>query len=189
MSPVDKSQLRARLRRDRRQVPPQERQAVEARTVAALDPLLADGAVALCAYMALGGELDLSGLIRREWARGRPVWLPRVRRSALGWHAVTDDDLLLPGAYGIPEPDATRCPEDPLPPRCLIVVPGIGFTAAGMRLGQGGGFYDRSLVDLGAGVRTVGVAFGCQLVDRLPEDPWDRPVDALLVDGDWVLSL
>ncbi len=189
MSPEDKSQLRARLRRARRSIPVPERQRVEARTVAALDPLFADGAVALCAYMALGGELDLSALIRREWARNRPVWLPRVRRSALGWHAVTDDDLLLPGAYGIPEPDATRCPEDPLPDSCLIVVPGVGFTAAGQRLGQGGGFYDRSLVDLGSAVRTVGVAFGCQLVADLPEEPWDRRVDGLLVDGDWVLSL
>ncbi len=62
----------------------------------------------------------------------------------------------------------------------LVVVPGLAFTPGGHRLGYGGGYYDRFLASLPPSAVTVGVCFHEQLVDDLPLDPHDRPVDLVV---------
>jgi 5-formyltetrahydrofolate cyclo-ligase len=66
----------------------------------------------------------------------------------------------------------------------LVVVPGLGFDAAGWRLGQGGGHYDRTFpAELReAGPRLVGFAFDVQLVPRVPHDSHDRMMDAIVTE-------
>lgn len=96
------------------------------------------------------------------------------------------------------EPDvrafAARChdegrtvvvPEDEPEPAAidLVLVPGVAFTADGWRLGQGGGWYDRFLPMLRPEAVTVGVAFAAQVVDALPVEPHDVPVDHLVTDA------
>ena len=65
----------------------------------------------------------------------------------------------------------------------LILVPGLAFTAAGDRLGQGGGWYDRLLADVRSDCVTVGVCFAEQIVDVLPTEPHDVPVDFVVTDA------
>lgn len=62
-----------------------------------------------------------------------------------------------------------------------ILVPGLGFTAGGERLGRGAGFYDRFLKNYPEALR-IGVAFHDQLLAKLPTDPWDEKVDVILTD-------
>lgn len=68
----------------------------------------------------------------------------------------------------VPEAD----PSAPMPadPRSLdvVIVPGLAFTRAGDRLGQGGGWYDRFLGEVGDGCTTIGVGFAIQVLDELP---------------------
>jgi 5-formyltetrahydrofolate cyclo-ligase len=66
----------------------------------------------------------------------------------------------------------------------VVVVPGVGFDARGVRLGRGAGFYDRALADLRrAGlVYAVGVAFECQIVPALPAEAWDERVDWVVTE-------
>lgn len=85
------------------------------------------------------------------------------------------------GAYGIREPlpelvAASR--EETCNENVIWLVPGLAFDRAGNRLGRGGGFYDRLL----PGVRgtKVGVAYTWQLVDLLPTEPHDIPVDVIV---------
>ena len=95
------------------------------------------------------------------------------------------------------EPDvrsfAARCravgctvvvPEDEPEPSTLdvVLVPGVAYTADGWRLGQGGGWYDRFLPMLRPDAVTVGVAFAVQIVDALPVEPHDVPVDHVVTD-------
>jgi 5-formyltetrahydrofolate cyclo-ligase len=63
----------------------------------------------------------------------------------------------------------------------LIVVPGLAFTAAGDRLGRGGGYYDRLLSQLPVGAVRVGVGFACQLLDALPTEPHDQKLHHVIV--------
>ena len=65
----------------------------------------------------------------------------------------------------------------------VVVVPGLGFTTGGRRLGQGGGHYDRFLSRLRPGCLTIGAAFAEQVVDDLPVEPHDAAVDVVVTDG------
>ena len=77
--------------------------------------------------------------------------------------------------------------EDPDPTGVdVVVVPGVAFTAAGDRLGQGGGWYDRFLARIGDDTVTIGVGFFQQIVEALPVEAHDRCLDAVLTDTGWV---
>jgi 5-formyltetrahydrofolate cyclo-ligase len=146
-----------------------------------LDELAAVGWPDLAAYAALPDECDTADLLAAYWERGRQVWLPRLLPgNALAWHAVAAPDQLVPGAYGIREPLAA-VPGGALPRDGILVVPGLAFTAAGHRLGRGGGCYDRLLTERPAA--TVGFGFGCQLLPELPQEPHDARVERVLCGG------
>ena len=73
-------------------------------------------------------------------------------------------------------------PEDEPDPEVpdLIVVPGLAFTAAGHRLGQGGGWYDRFLPNINGRAKTVGVCFSEQVVEVLPQESHDVVVHQVI---------
>lgn len=179
-----KQALRSRLRSARRALPPEQRAAETAATVATC--LRLTGRIAppaLASYAALPDELDLSALHRAWWDAGRVLLLPRVAGAGvLAWHRVAGEDALRPGAFGIREPDPGLAPETGLPAGVLVIVPGTGFARDGSRLGQGGGFYDR--IDPAA--LTVGVGFGCQLCDRIPTEAHDRVLAGLIIAGELI---
>lgn len=179
--------VRQRLRAARRTLPEAQRMAESAAAVAICRGLV-DGleSPGLASYAALPDEVDLEPLHRTWWERGRVVLLPRViGPGLLSWHRVGAAADLISGAYGIREPDPDRTEEVALPPGCLILVPGIGFTSSGWRLGQGGGFYDRVLK---AGMVAVGIGFTCQLVEELPVESHDRRLDGVVIAGQLVLA-
>ena len=67
-------------------------------------------------------------------------------------------------------------------------MPLVGFDEAGYRLGMGGGFYDASLAYLRRRKTwrkpyLVGVGYECQRIARVPRDPWDVPLDAVLTES------
>jgi 5-formyltetrahydrofolate cyclo-ligase len=178
-----KHALRAQLRAARRALPPPQRAAESDATAAAAISLIDRLAPpAIASYMALPDELDLSALHRHLWSAGRPLLLPRVSGPGeLAWHVVAGPDELLPGAYGISEPDPRRARAVPLGDHALVLVPGVAFTHDGRRLGQGGGFYDRALT--GRLATAIGIGFTCQLVDDLPHGAHDRVMDGLIIAG------
>ncbi|MEM9516424.1 MAG: 5-formyltetrahydrofolate cyclo-ligase [Actinomycetota bacterium] len=75
-------------------------------------------------------------------------------------------------------------PEDEFPPTWpeVVIAPGLAFTPAGARLGQGGGWYDRFLADVSPGCTTIGVCFREQVLDDLPIEPHDIAVDIVVTD-------
>ena len=79
---------------------------------------------------------------------------------------------------------AVAVPEDDVDPAWpdVVIVPGLAFTATGRRLGQGGGWYDRFLVDVRDDCVTVGVCFHEQLLDDLAVEPHDMSVDHVVTD-------
>lgn len=78
-------------------------------------------------------------------------------------------------------------PEDVPPPAPelvdVVIVPGVAFTAAGDRLGQGGGWYDRFLVLIREDCTTIGVGFAPQLLPSIPTEPHDVRLDAVVTDA------
>jgi 5-formyltetrahydrofolate cyclo-ligase len=64
----------------------------------------------------------------------------------------------------------------------LFLVPGLAFTAAGARLGRGGGYYDRLLPLRRAASTALGVCFALQIVAAIPREPHDQVVDAVVTE-------
>ncbi len=130
-------------------------------------------------YAALPDELDLGPVAARIAASGRPVLWPRVEGDQLVFAACAAD-VRRPGAFGVLEPPASA-PADPLGEGDLVVVPGRAFDQRGVRLGRGRAYYDRFLAGRSE-LATLGVGHEFQIVSRLPRDPHDVPVDALLTE-------
>ena len=138
------------------------------------------------AYMAFDGEVLTDGLIRQATASGKQLVLPMVQADRQGLALYGIDDLerdLAPGYHGIlePQPHSTRMvvPES----LDLAFVPGIAFDLRGGRLGYGAGFYDRLLSQLPRDIPTVGLAFDFQIIPRLPLQPHDVMLEAIVADS------
>jgi 5-formyltetrahydrofolate cyclo-ligase len=139
----------------------------------------------VAAYCSFGSEFDTATFIADALSSGRRLLLPRVDSAsrALVFHEVGDAaGDLIPGVWGIPEPDPAKCPAvDPVTLDFLLV-PGVAFTPACDRLGYGGGFYDRVIPRLPSRAYKLSPAFSVQLEPRLPTTALDRPVDAVLTE-------
>jgi 5-formyltetrahydrofolate cyclo-ligase len=180
-----KRALRLRLGARRRSVPPAQAAAAAA---ACAEHLLAvagiRGALRLALYAALPDELPTRPLFEALGELGIPRLLPRVGADgALGFAAVERWEDLAPGRYGVPEPPP-HAAELRLGAGDWVLVPGLAFDAAGWRLGRGGGHYDRALAGW-AGPRVVGLGYAFQLVEQVPRDSHDRPVDAIVTERGW----
>ena len=131
-------------------------------------------------YAARSWELDAHPIAAAAGRNAVPTYYPRLAGGTLEFVRSGRADLA-PGALGIDEP-APEAP--PLPvglDGILFVVPGVAFDRQGGRLGSGFGCYDRTLRAFPSAIR-IGLALHELLVDRLPTDPWDLPVDAVATE-------
>ena len=134
-------------------------------------------------YLAYGREADLDALHRRLWQAGFMIAVPVMAGlpdGVMQAAAYRPDVPLHKAALGVYEPPG----DDIWPPQTveLVLAPGVGFDAAGNRLGHGKGYYDRFLPQLLPGVPVVGVCYDWQVVDAVPVDEHDRPMDVLVTE-------
>ena len=136
----------------------------------------------VAAYLPMETEIDPGPLLRRLAGRGARVVLPVVvgRDAPLVFREADPACALAVDAAGLPCPPASAATFDP----DLILVPLLAFDRAGGRLGQGGGYYDRTLRALRARrpITAVGLAFAGQEIDHAPMGPFDEPLDAILTE-------
>jgi 5-formyltetrahydrofolate cyclo-ligase len=171
------------LRRDA--LPGGERALLSGRIVAAiLDLPTYQNADVVLAYTSFGTELQTDRLLRHALADGKALVLPRVERGGLGLYEVRDLAIdLAPGTWGIREPEPDRCPPADPDGVGFALIPGVAFDRGARRLGYGGGFYDRLLAGgLPEGTPLVSGAFEVQIVDEVPTDPHDAPVDSVITE-------
>lgn len=137
-------------------------------------------------YWPLRGEVDVRPLVGELWARGCRVLMPRCRPDAPGemdLACATCEADLAPGPFSLLEPDSDRCPSVTTCSPDLALIPGLCFDRRGYRLGFGGGYYDRLLASGSMGrPLLIGVCHSFQLVDKLPVQPWDMPVDIVCTE-------
>lgn len=130
-------------------------------------------------YGASPEEADPSVLEAALRDLGKRIAYPRVAGGHdLTIHWVDDPSVLVVGAFGLMQPREDT-PVAPLRKIGVIVVPGVAFDDEGNRLGFGGGYYDTLLEGPGA-PPTVGIAYDEQILDHVPHEDRDRPVDALV---------
>lgn len=137
----------------------------------------------VAAYMSFGSEVDTGPFIETVLADQKSLVLPRVDSAthSLMLHHVFERDRLVSGPWGIKEP-AVDCPRAAIDDIDFILVPGVAFDRRGQRIGYGAGFYDRLLVRRSRHTDCVAIAFDCQVVDRIPAEDHDQPIDRLITE-------
>ena len=184
--PTDKTTLRAIARQRRRNF------------VASLDPLAhrlafkvipsplvhrLEEAKTVALYMGLDDEAPAQRLAAQLQTMGKTIALPRVidRLGTMEFLSWRPEDQLFPGLFGTSHPEPGGGPVTP----DVIIAPLLGFDRSMNRLGQGGGYYDRSFARFPDALR-VGLAWSIQEHDDLPADPWDLPLHIILTEAELI---
>ncbi|WP_433786505.1 5-formyltetrahydrofolate cyclo-ligase [Actinomycetospora sp. CA-101289] len=181
-----KSELRRSLLAARRERTGEQRRADAAALAAGLPAVLEGVPDPVCLFVAVGGEPGATPegalpVLDAALALGRRVLLPvTVGAAPLGWASYTGRDALGPGPHGLLEPVGPRLGPDAVADVGLIVVPALAVDHRGVRLGRGGGHYDRTLPLAGPHTRLVALVDDDGLVpDPLPVEAHDVPVHAV----------
>jgi 5-formyltetrahydrofolate cyclo-ligase len=174
----DEAALRRRLQAARQRLSPEQRAGAGRAirdAVLSLPPTQMAGTVA--AYYSIGAEPDTHGLIYALWKRGSYVLLPMLRPDGdLDWASYEGPDSLRPGPRGLTEPAEPPRGPGAIASADLVLVPALAVDHSGLRLGRGGGSYDRALTRVGDQVPTVGLIYDQELLAKVPSWPHDQRV-------------
>jgi len=197
-----KSALRDRMRKARGAVVGKQRLSAAREAGERLSDVLAElGAGLVAGFRARGTEIDVSDTWQHLLRRGVVLAWPRVVTSPnpdalndagdtgdaydprLAFHLWPPSGPWVRGRFGIEEPPA-RAPCIPACALDVVIAPGLAFDAGGGRLGYGGGYYDRVAREVsmaGRGI-VVGLAFACQMIDHVPQQPHDMRVHRVVTE-------
>ncbi|KAJ8603131.1 hypothetical protein CTAYLR_004583 [Chrysophaeum taylorii] len=184
MSMVEKREARKQIRSVLKSLSPSY---LSAQSASACERLIAttawrEASTVTC-YCSMAAEFQTRRLLEAAFEDRKRVFLPRVLSIAtrdmrmLEASSLEAIDSWPKSKWGIPEPPTGASPTT----LDLVVVPGVAFDARGGRLGQGAGFYDAWLASLGPPrPLVVALALDEQIVDAVPMDPHDIPIDMVL---------
>lgn len=155
--------------------------AAVAEGVLSLDRLRRPQRILSC--LSFGVEIDTRDLAEELLAAGHELYVPRadMPTRVLSIHPYPCDLETL--AFGLEQPVAGSAglADDEIDERLdVALIVGLAFDRRGYRLGHGGGFFDRFLA--AHPVPAVGLAYELQIVDRLPVEPHDRPMDRIVTE-------
>ena len=136
-------------------------------------------------YVNFRSEVETLELIKKCINRDIRVAVPLVEASAVRMIPLLIKDPeqdLVPGYYNIPEPDPKKSLRLEPGEIDAAIIPGSVFDIHGGRLGYGGGYYDRFLLNDAPQAKRIGLAFELQVVDNVPLEPHDQPLDILITE-------
>lgn len=179
--------LRTQLHQRRASLSTQAQQTASQSIVSALTQYpLFRASYRIALYAAIQKEIDLQALVEIIWQQNKLCYLPVVQAKELIFMRHLPNNPLSKNAQGIPEPFILR--EHVIEPQSLdlVIVPVVGFTLQGDRLGTGGGYYDRCFHFLQTSPRPkkpflLGVAYAWQKTVFTPH-AGDVPLNAILTD-------
>lgn len=175
---MDKTSLRKKIRE-------QKRAMTEAEIVERSEKLgvlfasseLYRNAQTIYAYLPYNQEVRTVPMLERAMKDGKRVAVPKVYGEEMKFLYITDLNRVEKGYAGIPEPMG----DEPVAqdPTALVLMPGLAFDREGHRIGYGGGFYDKFLA-AEPGHPTVALCYEFQMVERIPTEEFDVPVDQVI---------
>ncbi|GAA2600976.1 5-formyltetrahydrofolate cyclo-ligase [Streptomyces tubercidicus] len=136
----------------------------------------------VAAYVSIGGEPSTRALLDLLRAEGVRVLLPvLLADNDLDWALYEGADGLVRAGRGLLEPDGQRLGPEAVTEADVVLLPGLAVDRGGLRLGRGGGSYDRVLARLaraGARASLVVLLYDAEVLAEVPAEPHDRHVHA-----------
>lgn len=179
---LEKAALRRQIRKKMREMDPSARSSADAaicRQVTQL-PAFRDAETVFC-FVGIDWEIDTAALINAALADGKRVALPLCTGPGImEARLIRGPKDLQPGAYNIPEP-LPSCPICAPQEIDFAAIPCVSCDRTCLRLGQGGGFYDRFLER--ASFYTAALCREEALLEQVPAEPWDHPVDCVVTES------
>ena len=130
-------------------------------------------------YASFGSEVETWTAMKYLMKQGIDVCLPRLadpgKMEAVQWDGTAK---LVKNKFGIEEPPGGAYEKK----IDHIIVPGLAFDGRGGRIGYGAGYYDRWIADHKE-VSRIGLSYDEQLVERIPMEPWDFRINALVTQS------
>ena len=147
-------------------------------------------AATVAAYVSIGTEPGTGPLLDALTAMGRRVILPVVLPDLdLDWAVYHGPENLARARRGLLEPTGERLGLDAVATADVVLTPGLAVDRTGMRLGQGGGCYDRALGRVPVGTFTCTLLYDGELLDEVPAAAHDRRVTAVVTPEAGVVRL
>ena len=171
---MTKTEIRKQMKGLNTALSSEQREELSARIFNEAERLPAFARAKVVALFASLKDEPLTAPTLERWSRFKRIVLPRVEGDIMRFYDYDPASMNDSGSFGISEPEATAlCRPEEID---FIIVPGVAFTAAGMRLGRGKGFYDKYLSQPGFRAFKAGVCYPHQVVEELPaeQDRLDR---------------
>ncbi|MCR1783979.1 5-formyltetrahydrofolate cyclo-ligase [Nocardioides carbamazepini] len=141
-------------------------------------------AATVAAYVSVGTEPGTTVLLDRLVDAGKRVILPvLLPDNDLDWAAYHGPTSLAPARRGLLEPVGPTLGVDVVATADVVLVPGLAASSAGLRLGRGGGSYDRALARVPVGTFTCVLLYDDEVLPDVPTEPHDLPVTAAATPG------
>ena len=139
-------------------------------------------AEAILCYYPIRGEPNVLPLAEHAIRLGKKVAFPisHIKERQLSFHEIKSLSDLTTGAYKIPEP-SEMLPEITDFSKALCIVPALAFDVRGVRLGYGGGYYDKFLSTFNG--TAIGLAYNDFYVNKLPSEPHDAMVSIIVTEN------
>ena len=184
---INRDSIRQQIRQQRNKLTKQEQQQAAQQLVQQLAKLPeVIHAQHIAIYLSHDGELDTTPFIQWCWQQNKHVYLPVLHPFTKGhllFFQYTRKTPMQKNKFAIPEPKLNSKTLCPLIKLDLLCMPLVAFDSQGNRLGMGGGFYDRTLVNYQQHLKKphlIGLAHNCQQVDKVPVDYWDVPLQKIV---------
>ncbi len=128
-------------------------------------------------YLSYNQEVRTVPILERALQDGKRVAVPKVYGDTMRFIYLEDLTAVADSAMHIPEPIADEpVAEDET---ALVLMPGVAFDKEGNRMGYGGGYYDKFLAEE-PNHPTVALCYGFQMVEKIPTEKYDIPVDCVI---------
>ena len=128
-------------------------------------------------YLPYNQEVRTVAMLQKALEDGKRVAVPKCYGEEMRFIYLDDLSKVDKGYCGIPEPiEDGPVAQDPT---ALVLMPGLAFTKEGLRMGYGGGFYDKFLASE-PGHPTLALCYDFQMVEHIPTEEYDIPVDTVL---------
>ncbi|MCF6194412.1 MAG: 5-formyltetrahydrofolate cyclo-ligase [Kangiellaceae bacterium] len=143
---------------------------------------------AITCFLSFDGEISTQATIQEILSLNKTCYLPKIRPlkpNQLWFMPFDQSSNMRNNRFGIPEVNLRANHAKRLSELDLVLFPLVAFDAEGNRLGMGGGYYDATFSHLRSSDTRptfVGLAWESQMVEELPSDPWDLPLDGVCTE-------